>query len=294
MGVTGSIRLDGRAGIVTGGGGGLGRSHALLLADRGAKLIVNDIEQTAEKTVAEIIEAGGEAVAHMGSVTDRAVNDELVRLSVDTYGTVDFVVANAGTIRRSPFEEQTDDDLEQMLDEHVKGSFWLARAAYPIMKRRGYGRMVLTASDAGLYGHRRAAAYAAAKGALVGLAATIAIEGADHGILANVLNPLAATGMTPHVTGDQVHRIRPEMVSGAVVYLVSEECAVNQEIVLIGGGAVARMFTATTPGWHAARGAIVTPEDVRDHIESIRVEDGYVIPGSVADDVAHLLPDLQS
>ena len=263
---TDRIRLDNRVAIVTGGGRGLGRSHALMMAARGAKVVVNDLgsemdgigadRSVADAVVEEIGKAGGEAVANYDSVTTPESARKIIKTALDAFGTVDIVVNNAGIIRKKPFLEHTAQDLAAIIAVHQGGSFFVSQAAFEVMQKKRYGRFIFTTSVGGLRGNQFVAAYGSAKAGILGLAYVVAIAGIPFGIAANVISPYGHTRMakSPHTVVDEskAHANRPELVSPLVVYLASEECGLNHEVLTVGGGAVARTVIALGPGWRAA------------------------------------------
>jgi NAD(P)-dependent dehydrogenase (short-subunit alcohol dehydrogenase family) len=260
--------------LVTGAGSGLGRAHARLLAGGGAKVVVNDVgsapdgagasEGPAERAVAEIREVGGEAVADTHSVADPEGAAAAVALAVDTYGRLDGVVNNAGIVLHGGFHQQAPDDIERMLGVHLLGSIWITRAAWPIMRRQRYGRIVVTSSSIGILGTPGQAAYATAKTGLVGFARALAAEGAPYGIKVNALAPMAVTRLNEEIMteifGDTVTKVTPERVAPIVGYLVHRDCALSGEIVSAAGGRAARMMVGTGT-WKAG---LETPEQLRD------------------------------
>ena len=277
------IRLDTRVAIVTGAGRGLGRSHALLMAQRGARIVVNDVGaeldgtgadgSVAQGVVDEIKAAGGTAVANFDSVASPQGARRIVQTALDAFGTVDIVVNNAGAIRKKPFLEHTAEDLAALIAVHQAGSFFVSQAAFEVMMKKRYGRFIFTTSVGGLRGNQYVAAYGSAKAGIVGLAHVVALAGAPHGIAANVISPFGYSrmGTAPYTPSDpgRSHVTRAELVSPAVVYLASEECKLNHEILTVGGGAVARTVIALGPGWRAAPGEELTAEAIRDHLDQI-------------------------
>ena len=220
-----AIRLDGRVAIVTGAGGGLGRCHALMLASRGAKVVVNDVDPAAAARVAEEIDGGGGAAIGVGaSVTDRAAVDVMVDRTMGAWGRVDILVNNAGILRDRSFAKMTLDDFRQVVDVHLAGAFVCTQAVWDVMRGQRHGRIVMTTSSSGLYGNFGQANYGAAKMALVGLMQTLAIEGEKYGIRVNCLAPTAATRMTENIfPPDLLSLFNPDNVVPAALYLVSEE-----------------------------------------------------------------------
>jgi NAD(P)-dependent dehydrogenase (short-subunit alcohol dehydrogenase family) len=290
------LRFDGRTAIVTGAGGGIGRAHALLLASRGASVVVNDIGGSvagagrdvgpAELVARTIVEAGGRAVADTNSVATPEGGAALVATAVDAFGSVDIVVNNAGILRDKSFGGMEAALLDPVIDVHLKGAFNVTRPAWNRMKDQGYGRIVSTSSASGLLGNFGQSNYGAAKAGLMGLTRVLAIEGARYGIRANVLAPGARTRMTENLLGDLADALDPALVSPVLAYLAHEDCEVTGEIYTVGGGRVARMFLGVTPGVFRAE---LTPEDVRDNLAAIRSEDGYIVPGDASEEAAELL-----
>jgi NAD(P)-dependent dehydrogenase (short-subunit alcohol dehydrogenase family) len=298
-----SVSFDSEVAIITGAGGGLGRSYALALADRGVRVVVNDLggnmdgsganESAAQKVVNEIVEAGGEAVANHDSVSTVEGGSSIVQTALDAFGTVDIVVNNAGILRDKSFAKLEPADLEAVLDVHLKGAFNVSQPAFRVMKEKGYGRFIHTASAAGIFGNFGQSNYGAAKMGLVGLSNVLAVEGAKFNIASNVIAPIARTRLTEKVLGGLADAVAPEQVTPLVTYLASKECGLTHEVFSVGGGRIARVFIGLAPGWFAGKGVVPSPEDVRDHIEKIREPDGYIIPSSVSDEMTILLAELQ-
>jgi NAD(P)-dependent dehydrogenase (short-subunit alcohol dehydrogenase family) len=306
-----------RALIVTGAGNGLGRSYALELARRGARVVVNDLggamdgsgsgNKAADRVVDEIRATGGEAVASHDSVASAAGGRHIVETCLDSFGRLDAVINNAGNLRCAAFDEVSDEDLDSLLGTHVLGAFHVSRPAFRAMRGRGYGRFVFTSSGAGLFGHLHHAGYAAAKAGLYGLSQVVALEGAPLGIRANCILPVAHTRMV--VGGDPSHMrpedagrlagreklgdtMGPDFVTPLVVYLASEACAVTQQAFSAAFGRYARVFVGATSGWVAPRGAPASAEDVRDHLDRIGDRSRYAVPGSVFDEIGLLIEDM--
>lgn len=290
------LRFDGRTAIVTGAGGGLGRAHALLLASRGASVVVNDVGGSvtgagsdvgpAEMVARTIVEAGGRAVADTSSVATPEGGVALVATAVDAFGSVDIVVNNAGILRDKSFSGMEPALVDPVIDVHLRGAFNVTRPAWSRMRDQGYGRIVNTSSASGLLGNFGQSNYGAAKAGLMGLTRVLAIEGTRYGIRANLLAPAARTRMTENLLGDLAEALDPALVSPVVAYLAHEDCGVTGEIYTAGGGRVARMFLGVTPGIFRAG---LTPEDVRDNLAAIRSEDGYIVPGDAGEEAAELL-----
>jgi NAD(P)-dependent dehydrogenase (short-subunit alcohol dehydrogenase family) len=254
-----TIRFDNRVAIVTGAGNGLGRAHALLLASRGAKVVVNDPggardgrggdNAVADRVVAEIKAAGGQAVANYDSVAEQAAAANIVKTAVDAFGTVDIVVNNAGILRDKSFPNMSMDDFLFVLQVHLMGSVYVTHAAWPIMRARAYGRVVLTSSSSGLYGNFGQTNYSAAKLALVGFMNTLRLEGQKYNIMVNSLAPVAGTRMTEDLMPPElIARMKPELVSPMVGYLCSEQCTRTGEIWAAGVGYFSRVEFREGPG----------------------------------------------
>jgi len=244
-----TIDLDGRVAIVTGAGGGLGRTHALALARYGAKVVVNDMSPTGvESVVAEIIAAGGEARAAVCSVTDRDAVLAMVQDAVDHWGSIDILVNNAGVLRDRTFAKMDLDDFETVVAVHLMGSVNVTKAAWPHMQSQGYGRVIFTTSSSGLYGNFGQSNYAAAKMALVGLMQTLALEGCKSGIHVNCLAPSAATRMTEDLYSEEdLKGLSSDLVSPGVVALAAEG-APTRTILLAGAGAFEQAHVTMTQG----------------------------------------------
>jgi NAD(P)-dependent dehydrogenase (short-subunit alcohol dehydrogenase family) len=297
------IRFDGRVAVITGAGGGLGKTYALALAARGARVVVNDLgggkdgtgggTSMADQTVKQIVEAGGEAVANYDSVATPEGGEGIVQAALDHFGGVDIVINNAGILRDKTFAKLEPADLESVLDVHLKGGFYVSQPAFRAMKDKGYGRFIFTASAAGVLGNFGQTNYGAAKMGLVGLSNVLALEGAKYNVRSNVIAPIARTRLTEQLLGPMAAALDPECVTPLVVYLVSEQCELTHQIFSVGGGRFARMFVGLTPGWFAGKGAKPAPEEVRDHMDPIRDPQGYTIPDGIADEMKIMLQQLQ-
>jgi NAD(P)-dependent dehydrogenase (short-subunit alcohol dehydrogenase family) len=246
------IDLNGRVAIVTGAGGGLGRAHARLLSHRGARVVVNDLGSGAEAVTQEIVEAGGEARAFVGSVTDAADMQKMADETLECWGRVDILVNNAGILRDKTFAKMSLDDFRLVLDVHLLGAVHCTKAVWEVMRKQKYGRIVMTTSSSGLYGNFGQSNYGAAKLALVGLMQTLALEGAKYDIRVNCIAPTAATQMLEGILpGEQLAMLRPELVSPAVLALVSED-APTRAIVCAGAGSFEIANITLTEGIHIA------------------------------------------
>ena len=272
-----SIRFDGRVAIVTGAGGGLGRCYALELARRGAKVVVNDLggaldgtsgsASMAQAVADEITAAGGVAVANHDSVADRAGAQRMVDEAVSRFGSLDILVNNAGILRDKSFAKLELDDFQKVVDVHLMGSVNVTKAAFPVMKEKGYGRIVFTTSSSGLYGNFGQTNYGAAKLGLVGFMNTLKLEGAKYGIRVNCVAPTAATRMTGNLWPPEVLKaVAPELVAPAVVFLCSEDSP-NGHIIEAGGTYFARVAIVEARG--VVLGPQATGEDVAARYEEI-------------------------
>jgi NAD(P)-dependent dehydrogenase (short-subunit alcohol dehydrogenase family) len=289
------ISFDGRVAVITGAGGGLGRTYALELGRRGARVVVNDLggsvdgigasESAADRVVAEIEEAGGEAVANHDSVSTEEGGAGIIRTALDSYGTVDIVISNAGILRDKSFANMNMDEVTAVLDVHLKGGFHVSLPAFRVMKENGYGRFVFTSSASGVFGNFGQANYGAAKAGLVGLSNVLAIEGAKYDIKSNVIAPIARTRMTEDILGPLVDLVAPELVTPLVVYLCSEANEHTHEIFTAGGGRYGRVFVGTNQGWFAGKGAEPSVEDISEHIEEIRDISEHIVPDSSTDEI---------
>jgi len=294
-----NMGYDGKVVIITGAGGGLGRQHALLLASRGALVVINDLggaidgsgsdKGAAEHVVDEIKAAGGEAVADTNSVATPEGGAAIVQTALDAYGKVDVVINNAGILRDKSFHNMTPDLLNPVLDVHLKGAFYVTQPAWVIMREKGYGRVVNTSSNSGLLGNFGQANYGAAKLGLVGFTRVLANEGRSKGIKVNAIAPVAKTRMTEDLLGPLGDKLEASEVTPTVVYLASEECPVNGEVYSVAGGVVARYFIGLTPGWYQEGHSV---EDVRDNFEQIRDETGYIVPEDPSGELRKLLETL--
>jgi len=297
-----TIGFDGRVAIITGAGGGLGKTYAVELARRGARVVVNDLggnpdgsggaASPADATVAEIAAAGGEAVASYESVATPEGGAAITQTALDTFGTVDIVINNAGILRDKSFANLAVPDLQAVLDVHLLGAFYVTQPAFRVMKQKGYGRLLFTSSAAGVFGNFGQTNYGAAKMGLVGLSNVLAVEGAKAGITSNVIAPIARSRLTEELLGPLADLVAPELVMPLALYLVSEPCTLTHEIFSVGGGKYSRVFIGETPGWFAGKGTHPTVEDIAEHLDDIRSEDGYTVPGNANDDIRLLLTAL--
>jgi NAD(P)-dependent dehydrogenase (short-subunit alcohol dehydrogenase family) len=289
--------------IVTGAGRGLGRLYALELARRGASVIVNDLGGTmhgdgsdasiADQVVAEIDGAGGAAAASHDSVASPEGGEAIVRLAVERFGRLDAVVSNAGIFNSIPFDELSADDWRKMLSVHLDGGFYLSQPAYRVMKKQGYGRFVFISSSGGMFGQPLEAHYAAAKAGLVGLTNVIAIEGAEHGVLANTVLPFGFSRMVTKTVGDPealkqigfLDVIKPELLVPMVVFLASRACEFSHQNYSACAGRFARVFVGLGQGWFADADSNPTADDIAAHLDEVSATEPFTVPGSIFEEV---------
>jgi NAD(P)-dependent dehydrogenase (short-subunit alcohol dehydrogenase family) len=300
------ISLEGQVAIVTGSGAGLGRSYALDLARRGAAVVVNDFaRERADEVVAEIEAEGGRAAASYDSVADKEGGKAIVQRAVDNFGTLDVLVNNAGNMRNGWFEDLTTEDLQGVLAVHVGGCWHVTQAAWPILREKGYGRIVMVSSAGGLWAMQGISNYSAAKGGVYGLGRALAIEGKPHGILVNILLPGAATTLAVgSPVPDYAKNFRTELsdaiaprrsaeaVAPLVSYLASSACTVTGETYSAVAGRFARVVVAVTDGWFVDDYESVTAEDVAEHFDEISDPSKYHVPFSLYDEYEAIGPML--
>ena len=291
-----SLDFSGRVAIVTGAGGGLGRQHALALAARGAKVLVNDLGAgvdgsggsagAAQRVVDEIRAAGGEALANGASVTDFAAVQAMVQQALDAWGRVDVLVSNAGILRDKSFAKMDLADFRLVLDVHLMGAVHCCKALWPVMTQQKYGRIVLTTSSSGLYGNFGQANYGAAKMALVGLMQTLSIEGQKNDIRVNCLAPTATTRMTEALfPPDMVQAFGPEAVVPAMLVLAGQD-APTRTTLCAGAGTFEAAHVTLTQGAYLGIGPQV-PEALQAGLEAVRDRSGETVPGSGAEQGAN-------
>jgi len=278
------LRFDNRVAVVTGAGRGLGRAYALLLASRGAKVVVNDAGGSlagegvdagpAGQVVSEITAAGGQAVACTASVATRDGADAIITTALENYGGIDILVHNAGNVRPGSLKEMTYEDFDAVLDVHLRGAFNVVRSAFPVMCRAGYGRIVLTSSIGGLYGNHGVANYAAAKAGVIGLSNVAALEGAADGVKCNVIVPAAVTRMAEGIDTSAYPPMGADLVAPVVGWLAHESCSVTGEMFIALAGRVARAVIAESPGVYRPSWAV---EDVGEHLDAIRYAEAPLI-----------------
>jgi NAD(P)-dependent dehydrogenase (short-subunit alcohol dehydrogenase family) len=321
---TNDLRFDERVAVITGAGGGLGKQYALLLASRGARIVVNDTGgsvtgdgsnvETAKVATEEIRQRGGEAVADSHSVTSPEGGMAIIDTALRAWGRVDIVINNAGIVRDAPFQDMTPDRLEPLVDVHLKGAFYVTRPAWKVMREQRYGRILNTCSAAGILGAEGMSNYGAAKTGLIGFTRVLAAEGADQNIKVNAIAPIAYTRMLAHsvdgatgrqavendataravlndLVGQYLHKLDPALVAPVAAFLTHQDCPVSGEIYTVGAGHVARFFIGRTKGFYSPALSI---EDVRDHLQEIRDEAGYTVPAGPADEMGELFATIIS
>ncbi|MFD9669229.1 SDR family NAD(P)-dependent oxidoreductase [Rhodococcus sp. NPDC059968] len=282
------LHFDERVAIVTGAGNGLGRSHALELARRGARVVVNDLggslhgdgqsTDAAQAVVDEITAFGGTAVANRDSVATEESGRAIVQTALDEFGRLDVLVNNAGILRDKAFHKMDGSMIDAVIDVHLKGTLFVTQPAFRAMREAGYGRIVNTSSASGLFGNFGQANYGAAKAGIAGLTRVLALEGAAYGITANAIAPIAATRMTAGLLGDLTARATPEGVSPVVSFLAHEDCPVSGAVYSVAGGRVAKIFVGETSGAILEE---LTAEAVRDQLSEIEDQSAYHEPTSL-------------
>lgn len=292
------LRYDNRVAVVTGAGRGLGREYALMLAARGAKVVVNDTgasltgdganDGPAHQVAAEIVSAGGEAIACPDSVATATGGQAIIRSALDNFGRIDILIHNAGTVRRASLKAMSYEDFDAVLDVHLRGGFHVVRPAFPLMCDNGYGRIVLTSSIGGLYGNHGVANYAAAKAGLIGLSNVVALEGAPEGVLCNVIVPSAVTRMAEGIDTSAYPPMGTDLVAPVVGYLAHESCSVNGELLVAIAGRIARAVIAESPGVQRLSWNV---EDVAEQLYAIRDLSAPLVfpavPGGHADHIRY-------
>jgi NAD(P)-dependent dehydrogenase (short-subunit alcohol dehydrogenase family) len=292
------MRFDDRVAIVTGAGRGLGRAYALLLASRGAKVVVNDTGASlqgngsdgglADEVAREIRASGGDAVGCAESVASAKGARAIAAAAMDRYGRIDILIHNAGIVRGASLKEMTQEDFDAVLDVHLRGGFLVLRQVFPLMCAARYGRIVMTASVNGVYGNLRQANYSAAKGGLIGLSHVAALEGAAEGVTSNVILPGAVTRMAEGLDTSAYPPMPPELVAPVVGWLAHESCSITGEILSSMAGRVARAFVAESQGVYRPEWSI---EDVAERMGAIRNTDTplvfSVVPSGQTDHIRH-------
>jgi len=293
-----SVSFDGQVAIITGAGGGLGRAHALLLAQRGAAVVVNDFggardgsagsTEAAETVVSEITNAGGRAIANGGNVTSEADMQALAAEALAAFGRIDVLINNAGILRDKSFAKMTMEDFRQVVDVHLTGSAQATRAVWGAMREQGYGRILMTSSTSGSYGNFGQANYGAAKMGVLGLMNVLHAEGVKYGIHTNAILPTAATRMTGDMmTQDMLDLLSPDLVAPAAVWLVSGD-APSRTALLAGAGTVARLAIIESEGV-CFTGQNLTPDDIGARFAEIAAMDTALEPAAGLEHVERIL-----
>jgi NAD(P)-dependent dehydrogenase (short-subunit alcohol dehydrogenase family) len=298
------IRFDGRVAVITGAGGGLGKTYALDLASRGASIVVNDLGGSADGTgggssmadavVKEINESGGKAVANYDSVATPEGGKAIIQTAIDNFGKVDVLINNAGILRDKSFLKLDPAALEIVLDVHLKGAFYCSQPAFASMKENGFGRIIMASSGAGVFGNFGQSNYGAAKMGLGGLMNVLAVEGAKYNIKVNSIAPIAKTRLTEDLLGPIADALKPEFVTPLVSYLASEKCELTHEIFDVGGGRYARIFVGMCKGWVSPGGKVPSAEDIGDNIDLIRDQADYTVPESIVDETKAVIEALKA
>lgn len=270
------LRFDDRVAVITGAGRGLGRAYALLLAERGARVVVNDPGGSlqgdgvdvgpAQAVVDEIKAAGGEAIANTESVATPEGGKAIVDTAIDTYGRIDILIHNAGNVRPASLKEMSYDDFEAVVDVHLRGAFHVVRPAFPLMCAAGYGRIVLTSSIGGLYGNHGVVNYGVSKAGMIGLNNVAALEGAEEGVKCNIIVPGAVTRMAEGIDTSAYPPMGPELVAPVVGWLAHESCSITGEMLVSIAGRVAKAYIAESEGVYQGEWTI---ESVGEHMPAI-------------------------
>ncbi len=290
------LTFNNRVAVITGAGRGLGRAYALLLAARGAKVVVNDPGVNmagdgvdagpAQQVVDEIIELGGQAIANTDSVATELGGKNIVDCAVDNFGSIDILIHNAGIVKRGALHELSYADFESVLDVHLRGGFNVVRPAFEKMRTANFGRIILTGSINGLYGNAGVVNYSVAKAGLIGLSNVAALEGAQYNIKSNIILPGAVTRMADGLDTSQYPPMAPDMVAPMVGYLAHDSCAVSGEMYISMAGRVARAYTAETVGVYQPDWSI---ESIAENIDAIRDEShSEIFPVLPAGHIDHL------
>jgi NAD(P)-dependent dehydrogenase (short-subunit alcohol dehydrogenase family) len=271
------LRFDNRVAVITGAGRGLGRTYALLLGARGAKVVVNDTGGSikgagvdagpAEEVVREIRAAGGEAIACTSSVSTPDGGSAIIKAALERYGRIDILIHNAGNVRAASLKEMTQEDFDAVLDVHLRGAFHVVRPAFTHMCKSGYGRIVLTSSIGGLYGNHHQVNYGVAKAGLIGLSNVAALEGAAEGVKCNVIVPGAVTRMAEGLDTSAYPPMDPELVAPVVGWLAHESCSITGEMLISIAGRVAKAVFAESPGVYRASWSM---ENVAEQMDAVR------------------------
>lgn len=295
------LRFDNKVAVITGAGCGLGRSHALLLGSRGARIVVNDLgsdshghgadAKPAERVAAEIRRQGGKAVANLDNVE---YGDRLIEQALDCYGGVDIVINNAGILRDRSFHKMSHEDWQAVIDVHLEGAYRVTRAAWPHLREQHYGRVIFTSSASGIYGNYGQANYSAAKLGLYGLTQTLAVEGRSHNILVNAIAPMAASRLTESLMPPELNaRLDPGLVSPLVAWLCHERCEESGGLFEAGAGWFGKLRWQRADGVGLPADRPITAEDIANHWSQITDFDHAHYPDSNAEAVTRLLANLR-
>ncbi len=278
------LRFDNRVAVITGAARGLGRAYALLLASKGAKVVINDTGVSlkgdgvdvspAQEVVRQIEAAGGQAIACTDSVATPEGGKAIIDAALNNYGRIDILIHNAGIVRRGSLKELSYEDFELVLDVHLRGAFHVVRPAFPLMCKAGYGRIVLTSSINGLYGNRNVVNYSVAKAGIIALSNVTALEGAAEGVKCNVILPGAVTRMAEGLDTSAYPPMDPELVAPVVGWLAHESCSITGEMLVSMAGRAARAYVAESPGVYRPEWTI---EQVAEQIDAIRSTEGPVV-----------------
>lgn len=290
------LRFDDRVAVITGAGRGLGRAYALLLASKGAKVVVNDPGGSlqgagndatpAQAVVDEIKAAGGEAVVSTASVATADGGKAIIQTALDHYGRLDILIHNAGNVRAAPLREMTQADFDAVLDVHLRGAFHVVRPAFPVMCDAGYGRIVLTSSIGGLYGNHRQVNYGVSKAGLIGLSNVAALEGDEHGVKCNVIVPAAVTRMAEGIDTSAFPPMTSEMVAPVVGWLAHEACSITGEMLVSIAGRVAQAFIGESVGVYRPEWTI---EQIGEQISGIRDKSApWILPVVPSGHIDHI------
>ncbi|TAL03186.1 MAG: SDR family NAD(P)-dependent oxidoreductase [Rhodospirillaceae bacterium] len=303
------ISFKDRVVVITGAGGGLGRTYALEIARRGGAVVVNDLggqvdgtsgsSEMADRVAAEIRSAGGRAVANYDSITTPQAGERIANAAIESFGRIDALINNAGNLRNAAMVDLSEDDRDAVWAVHLAGTFNVTKPIFHQMVKQGYGRIVFTSSAAGLFGNAEQSAYGAAKAGVVGLMNVLAQEGTPHGILCNALAPSAFSRMAEKVNLDHAEKMNalvapflsaldPTFVTPIVVYLASEACHTTHDIYSATGGRIARIFVGLSEGWLGPRDKPATVEQIAARIDTIRDTSRFQVPGSLVDEF-HIL-----
>lgn len=296
------LRFDNRVAVITGAGRGLGRAYALLLAERGAKVVVNDPgvslqgESTdanpAQEVVDEIKAAGGQAVASRESVATSAGGKAIIQTALDTFGKIDILIHNAGNVRRAALKDMGDEDFNAVLDVHLRGAFHVLRPAFASMCAQKYGRIVLTSSVSGIYGNHNVANYATSKTGMIGLCNVAALEGAADNVRCNIIAPGAVTRMAEGLDTSQYPPMGPELVAPVVGWLAHESCSVTGEILSSMAGRVSKIYIAETPGVYQPSWTV---EQVGEQMQGIGDQaNPWVFPPVPSGQMSHILRSFEA